>query len=130
MGKFFLVLIFAAFTFLQLSAQNNPVAHNGNLIVTDSEVFEFFVNAEESDWTFHTDQNSKTLYIDFESLGGNLSHLLLKNDKNEVVASDDRLYDLPANTIYELSLSKLEKGTYTVELYTYSAVVKEEILVQ
>jgi len=92
----------------------------------------FEVSMEETDnWSFHTNTEGKLLYIDFESLGGKMSRLVLKSETKTVVVEDNHLYDLPINTIYEVNLEKLPKGRYFVELYTYSQeLISKEITVQ
>ncbi len=85
---------------------------------------------EEDNWSFHTNQEGKLLYIDFESLGGKMNRLVLKSAEKEVVIEDNHLFDLPINTIYEVNLEKLERGSYFVELHTYdNKVIREEITI-
>lgn len=85
---------------------------------------------ENSDWSFHTDQSSKLLYIDFETLGGKMNRLVLKSANKVIVIEDNRLFDLPVNTIYEVNLEKLERGSYFVELFTYDEkIICEEITI-
>ena len=130
MIKLFLAIVFTGAAYLQISAQNNSLASLKKTASINWENFELETNSAETDWTFHADYENKVLYIDFESLGGKMSRLYLKNADEEVIILDDHLHDLPPNTIYELSLSKLEKGTYSVELHTYKTVIKEEIIIQ
>lgn len=101
---------------------------------TDSPIdwanFEVSV-AETDNWSFHTNAEDKLLYIDFESLGGKMSRLVVKSEAKDVVVEDNHLFDLPVNTIYEVNLEKLPKGRYFVELYTYGQeLISKEIAVQ
>jgi hypothetical protein len=85
----------------------------------------------EDNWSFHTNQEGKLLYIDFESLGGKMNSLLLKSSEKDVVMEDNHLFDLPINTIYEVNLEKLKRGSYFVELTTYdNKIIREEITIQ
>jgi hypothetical protein len=85
----------------------------------------------DENWTFHTDQNGKLLYIDFESLGGKMNRLVLKSADKTVVIEDNHLFDLPINTIYEVNLENLKRGSYFVELYTYDEkIIQEEITIK
>ncbi len=60
-----------------------------------------------------------------------MSHLVIKSNNNTILMEEDHLFDLPANTIYEVNLQKLEKGSYFVELHTFTDdVIKEEIQLQ
>lgn len=91
--------------------------------------FENEMTAEN--WSFHTNQEGKLLYIDFESLGGKMNRLVLKSAEKTVVIEDNHLFDLPINTIYEVNLEKLKRGSYFVELYTYdNKIIREEITIQ
>jgi len=86
---------------------------------------------EEQDWSFHTDQSNKLLYIDFEALGGKMERLVLKSNETIVVFEDNHLFDLPVNTIYEVNLDKLKRGSYFVELHTHKdELIRREITIQ
>lgn len=86
---------------------------------------------DEDNWSFHTNQEGKLLYIDFESLGGKMNRLVLKSSEKDVLIEDNHLFDLPINTIYEVNLEKLKRGSYFVELYTYdNKIIREEITIQ
>ncbi|WMX12449.1 MULTISPECIES: hypothetical protein [unclassified Aureispira] len=86
---------------------------------------------KEDNWSFHTNQEGKLLYIDFESLGGKMNRLVLKSSEKDIVIEDNHLFDLPINTIYEVNLEKLKRGSYFVELYTYdNKIIREEITIQ
>lgn len=85
----------------------------------------------DENWSFHTNQEGKLLYIDFESLGGKMNRLVLKSSEKAVVIEDNHLFDLPINTIYEVNLENLKRGSYFVELYTYdNKIIHEEITIQ
>lgn len=86
---------------------------------------------DEQDWSFHTDQSNKLLYIDFEALGGKMERLVLKSNETIVVFEDNHLFDLPVNTIYEVNLDKLKRGSYFVELHTHKdELIRREITIQ
>ena len=134
MRNLLLVVLFASLNSLQSFAQHNATAESSAAPRSSSinwENFELEMNDIDADWTVHTDMERKTLYIDFEALGGNMSKLALINKENmETIMMDDRLYDLPSNTIYEISLAKLTKGSYSLEMHTYNSAIKEEINIQ
>ena len=126
------VLFLANFTFAQqqtASIDNNPQAASSTEI--DWANFENELNKlSDEDWSFHTNQESKLLYIDFESLGGKMARLQVKSSEKTVVIEDNRLFDLPVNTIYEVNLEKLKRGSYFVELYTYDdKLIREKITI-
>jgi len=132
MRNILFVLVLASIGSLQTFAQNNNAQANVGTTASDInwENFELEMEGTESDWKFHTDSKSKTLFIDFEALGGNMSKLILKDARQDVVLTDNQLFDLPANTIYEVNLSKLEKGIYSIELHTFNSIIKEEVVIQ
>ncbi len=127
---FFSIVLFSA---IITNAQTNN-SSEVNIIIKSGEIDWANLNldelAAETGWTFHTDKISNTLYIDFGALGGNISKLLLKNQDGQTVLRDDRLFEVPNNSIYEISLNKFEKGSYVLELYSHLSVIKENILVQ
>lgn len=115
-------------------AQNASSAQLNNQDIAQVEInwenFELELDESETNWTFHTDQERKVLYIDFQALGGNMSKLVVQNAEQEIVVIDDHLFDLPNNTIYEVDLAKFGTGNYEVELHTYNSVIREKISLQ
>lgn len=123
---------FVLFLCQLLSAQTPTASTNNSLAAADAVDWANFENElSKENWSFHTNKENKLLYIDFETLGGKMSRLVLKSAQEEVVVEDNHLFDLPVNTIYEVNLENLERGSYFVELYTYDhKVIKKEISVQ
>ncbi|MGH1336931.1 MAG: hypothetical protein ACRBFS_12475 [Aureispira sp.] len=115
-----------------LSAQTPTASTNSSLASTDAvDWANFEKELHKENWSFHTNKENKLLYIDFETLGGKMSRLVLKSAQEKVVVEDNHLFDLPVNTIYEVNLENLERGSYFVELYTYDhQVIKKEINIQ
>lgn len=131
-------IVATLFFSVTLSAQTaTTTTQTADVSTIDSDIdwgnFELELDAEvaAAPWTFHTNQNSKLLYIDFEALGGKMSHLVIRSNEKSVVIEDNHLFDLPANTIYEVNLDNLKRGSYFVELYTFSnEVINKEITIQ
>ncbi|MCP4441631.1 MAG: hypothetical protein GY810_22205 [Aureispira sp.] len=114
-----------------VNTSNKQLNTENNTDDIDWANFELELTDVNDEWTFHTDQDLRLLYIDFEALGGKMSHLVIKSNNNTILMEEDHLFDLPANTIYEVNLQKLEKGSYFVELHTFTDdVIKEEIQLQ
>jgi hypothetical protein len=86
---------------------------------------EFSISPDE--WTFYLDNENKVYYIDFESINVNLNDIRVFDDAGELVKSD-KLWDLPVNTIYELSIGDLKPGNYKIELRSYTGIIEKEIL--
>ncbi len=125
-------IVFVLFLCQFLTAQTSTASITNSPASTDAiDWANFEKELYKDDWSFHTNKENKLLYIDFETLGGKMSRLVLKSAKEQVVVEDNHLFDLPINTIYEVNLENLERGSYFVELYTYDHhVIKKEITVQ
>lgn len=131
-------IVATLFFSVTLSAQTaTTTTQTADVSTIDSDIdwgnFELELDTEiaAAPWTFHTNQNSKLLYIDFEALGGKMSHLVIRSNEKSVVIEDNHLFDLPANTIYEVNLDNLKRGSYFVELYTFNnEVINKEITIQ
>ena len=80
--------------------------------------------AEE--WSFFYDEENKIYYIDFETISMNLTKVKVVAKNGKAIISDN-VADLPVNTIYELDCSKLTQGAYTVELHSYTEIIKKEV---
>ncbi len=112
-----LLFVFVSFT---LSAQS--------LASIDKIEMDFItLNESESDWSFYSDDENKTYYIDFEKLSFNLSEIVVKDQNGSVVIREDVL-DLPVNTIFELDFSEFKSGKYLIELRSFKGMLKKEIL--
>jgi hypothetical protein len=115
--------------------QNQTASTSDIAIATPSSDIDWanFENelTDDDDWSFHTNQEGKLLYIDFEVLGGKMNRLVLMSSEKDVIIEDNHLFDLPINTIYEVNLEKLKRGSYFVELYTYdNKIIREEITIK
>ncbi len=83
----------------------------------------------EEEWSFFYDAENEIYYIDFETISLNLTKVkVVANNGNAVIADD--VADLPVNTIYELDCSQLTNGSYTVELHSYTEVLKKEVTIK
>jgi hypothetical protein len=69
---------------------------------------------EESNWAVYADEDNRKFYIDFEKLHIYLDKITVLNEKKENVFSDN-LWNLPANTIYEIDMTDFPKGNYQLE---------------
>jgi len=84
------------------------------------------LDASENDWSFYSDDENKTYYIDFEKLSFNLSEIVVKDADGSIVIREDVL-DLPVNTIFELDFRGFKSGIYLIELRSFKGMVKKEI---
>ncbi len=99
------------------TALNNEQANISTLIVSSSE----------DNWTFYTAEDR--LYIDLELLGGYATDLAILNETGEVVLSEE-LMEVPKNSIYELDLATLERGSYSLKVRTYQDIVQKSLEVE
>lgn len=118
MFKFSLALTLSLFFYCSLSAQEatQMMAFAGEEVET----------VEATAKSFFVDEESKTYFIDFQNLNVNLNAIVVKDETGKIVL-DDKVFDLPVDTIYELDLSRLAKGRYKVELQSFSKVIKKSI---
>lgn len=84
---------------------------------------------QADNWDIFADDENKIYYVDFESLNITLSDIVVKNESGSVVLKDD-VFDLPVNTIYEIDLSDKKKGTYKIELRSFTSVIRKSIQVK
>ena len=83
----------------------------------------------EEEWSFFYDEENKIYYIDFETISMNLTKVKMVSKEGKALISDN-VADLPVNTIYELDCSQLSKGNYTVELHSYTEIIKKEVILK
>jgi len=115
-----MLLFFSTSTlFGQTSFASND---SNNLIENTTEL----LNLNDENWSFYTDEESNTIFIDFETIKANLSDIVIVNETNEILFKEDVL-DLPVNTIYELDLNQFKKGAYTLELRSFTKTIKKNI---
>ena len=86
------------------------------------QAFSTNINPGNSDPTykvnnvFFLDDTGSTLFVDFAPIGENLVSLNILRDR-KIMMTDD-LTGLSPNSIYELNLSIMRSGQYTIELVT------------
>jgi len=120
-ASFLLVCLFVAVSSVMVSAQsassgphfaNDPAMASAAVSDLDAAVFE--------------DAESQAFFIDFESLDVNVNYVLVKNREGDVIWKD-RVFDLPVDTIYEIDCSAYQPGRYTVEVQTFTSVLRKDI---
>jgi len=114
-----LALFLFVFVSANLSAQS--------MASTDKVDMDFIsLDENDSDWSFYSDDENKTYYIDFEKLSFNLSEIVVKDQDGTILMREDVL-DLPVNTIFELDFSEFKSGKYLIELRSFKGMLKKEI---
>lgn len=121
--KFLLVFFFMISLGFTATAQS--LASKSGEAIESSKLKEI----QADNWDIFADDENKIYYVDFESLNITLSDIVVKNESGSVVLKDD-VFDLPVNTIYEIDLSDKKKGTYKIELRSYTSVIRKSIQVK
>lgn len=118
MYKILFTLVFAFIGCCSLVAQEAAIENLELKSFTDDKQGSIFIDAEE-----------KICYVDFQSLNVNLDAILIKDESGEVV-KDEKVFDLPVDTIYELDLSDLKSGEYAIELRSFGKIITQEVTVK
>lgn len=123
---FRLSLVFTAITLSVslLSAQSS--VSTSNMMSFAGESLEALENSTRS---VYTDQENKICFIDFQSLNINLNEIIVR-DKSGKVVMEDKVFDLPVDTIYEIHLDQLKGGEYSVELKSFTKIITKGITVK
>ena len=128
MKKFVLSIfvLLATTTTSTLFAQVSSVKNNNDLNIINT-----FTGSEKADdnWAMYADEDNHKYYIDFQKINVNLNDIHVKNETGKEIFKDT-LYTLPVDTIYELDFSSYAKGTYDVELRTFTQTLKRKITIK
>lgn len=118
-SKYLFVLITVFFA-LNTTAQTASLEENTNL--------SNFTTSNESE-VFFFDTEGSICFIDFANFNVNINSVTLINDKGQEVFSEE-VWDLPVNTIYELSTKDFKSGTYQLVLNSYKGNMSKDIQIQ
>ncbi len=78
---------------------------------------------------FFTDEEDNLLFVDFSVVADRLEELNIWREGKLML--EDKIIDLPRNTIYELNLNIMREGTYIVELVTEHGIkIQKEIVIK
>lgn len=117
--KSLIVALFVLATSLTATAQANLDRDNYQSFAGTAAV-------QEAGNSVYADVENDLYFIDFESLSVNLNDIIV-TDENGTVVLEEKVFDLPVNTIYELDLSEYQNGKYNIELRSYTATIRKEI---
>jgi len=87
---------------------------------------ESLLHIENDEWSLFADEENQLYYVDFATLSVNLNDIVVTRQDGEVVLRDD-LFNLPVDTIYEIDFSQYGQGSYTIELRSFTEVIRREI---
>lgn len=122
--KFLLVFFFMITMGFTATAQSLASNKSGEAIQSSK-----LKEIQADNWDIFADDENKIYYVDFESLNITLSDIVVKNASGSVILKDD-VFDLPVDTIYEIDLSDQKKGTYKIELRSFTSVIRKSIQVK
>jgi hypothetical protein len=115
------------FAFLLFSITFTLTAQTTTAVTTIEEDFVIFEEINES-WVLFESTDDKKILIDFESIQSTVSDIRIKTAADDITFTDV-VDDLPQDAIYELDLSTLSEGSYTIEVRTYKEVLTKEITI-
>lgn len=121
--KFLLVFFFLMAIGFTATAQS--LASKSGEAIQSSKLKEI----QADNWDIFADDENKIYYVDFESLNITLADIVVKNASGSIILKDD-VFDLPVDTIYEIDLSDQKKGTYKIELRSFTSVIRKSIQVK
>lgn len=95
----------------------------------DNITFVFNKNSNPDDSAFYKDDEGKLVFVDFGKLQYNLKEIVLLNEHNQIMMND-KVDDIPVDAIYEIDFSKLKSGIYSLELRSYTSVIKQDLMLK
>lgn len=104
-------------------------AYNPSSVTASISSEKSLLDLDDSNWSLYADEENRLYYIDFESLSINLSTIVVRRQDGEIVLSDD-VFDLPVNTIYEIDFNQYGSGDYTVELRSFTGVLRRNVAIR
>ena len=121
-------LVFSQSSTLSLdSSLDNNGLLSGRLVSKDAiDVSELVPLSEVNNAeVFFTDPEKKLYYIDFQATKSKVVLLQLWKNQEELI-KNETTQELPENTIYELKISDLPSGSYSIELTT----IEDDVIIQ
>jgi hypothetical protein len=109
-------------TFFSLNANAQSANLETNMNITD------FTTTTEAE-VFFFDTEGDICFIDFANFNLNINSVSVL-DENGVELFSDEVWDLPVNTIYEVSTKDLKPGPYKLVLNTYKGNISKNINVK
>ena len=80
-----------------------------------------------NNWGILLNEDDKTLYIDFEEFDSQVARITITSTQSNEILVQENAMNLPKDSIYELTMSSFEKGTYKVEIVTFKNVIAQEV---
>ncbi len=116
----FIITFAGNLLFAQASADKDTRFVAKGIVLTD---------ASDQDWSIYNDEENNIYYIDFEKISFNLSEILVLDENNKILFTED-VFDLPLNTIYEIDFNQFGSGDFRIELRSYTKFIKKEVSIK
>ena len=113
----FLMVCLPLFTSAQTTSTSSQINLNENNVQTTTT---------DPEWSFYSNDEARTYFIDFEKINVNLSDVIVKDEHGEILIKDN-VYQLPVDTIYEVDFSPFGAGIYSIELRTFTGTIEQQI---
>lgn len=122
------VLLFAStFTcFAQSSSFSETASLEASVNTTDNASL---LEMDSDNWAVYADEENNLYYIDFESMSMNLSDIIVRDQTGEILLRED-VFDLPVNTIYEIDFNQYGKGTFEIELRSFTDAYRRTVTIK
>ncbi len=113
-----LVLIIALFTTNLASAQLSVGTHDFQEVVKmEISIKKGFTSYQKA---IYETESQSDIIIDFQEIPVNLKTIKVLDKDANIVYTED-VQNLPVDALYELDMSKLPKGSYTLQLDAYTS---------
>jgi len=113
-----LVLIIALFTTNLASAQLSIGTHDFQEVVKmEISIKKGFTSYQKA---IYETESQSDIIIDFQEIPVNLKTIKVLDKDANIVYTED-VQNLPVDALYELDMSKLPKGSYTLQLDAYTS---------
>lgn len=124
-----IIVLILTISFFWLPSTSISAQTSTNNFEALATVNENLIDLEADDWTFFAGEDANTFFIDFEKIKSNLNEIKVRDSKGTEVFQDE-LWNLPVDTIYELDFQTFEKGTYTIEITTFTESIERKVEVE
>lgn len=115
-SKYLFLVVISIFA-LHSNAQTATL--EGNISISN------FTTSAEAE-VFFFDSEEEICFVDFANFNLNINSIFFVDAKGNEIFSEE-VWDLPVNTIYELSTKDLKSGTYHLILNTYKGNMSKDI---
>ena len=122
----FLLALFLTGSLTTLVAQTASLHETTGSKAAGTTKTNSLLNMDSESWSLYADEENNLYYVDFATLSVNLNDIVVTRDDGEVVLRE-QVFDLPVDTIYEIDFNQYGKGNYTIELRSFTDVIRRKV---